>query len=310
VLSLPTHGARRSEEKHNSDLLLMVDWVEACVLFDQLEVSTTDVVDDLIEEEIYDSQDYAREFVANIWDELRRRSALFHSPTNLRVEGERLMCDADWTADPAYGFCLVLSLAKAFPDWAAAYGADYTEQGELFETLTVEALEALMPNWNVYKTGWSSTASNKLASVVEEVVKRLYEVRGAEIEEWLKTSANEAGLDVILYREFKDVSAGIPVFMLQCASGRNWDEKLESPNLGTWRNIVSFASMPIKAFSMPFCITATELRHTAIKIQGPLFDRFRIFGARAPTAAWPSDALQEKLLDWSWPRISALPVVS
>jgi hypothetical protein len=310
MLSLPDEGTRRSVGSHNSDLLLICDWAEACVLFDQKEISTTDVVDMLVEDAIYESQDYAREFVADVWNELRRRASLFESPTNLRVDGERLVCDDDWTADPAYGFCLTLSLAKGFPQWAAAYGADYTEQGALFEMLTVEALESLMPQWKVYKTGWSAAAKNKLAAVVEEVVKRLYEVRGAEIDQWLATSANEAGLDVILYRDFKDLSAGFPLFMLQCASGRDWEEKLESPNLGTWRNIVSFASKPIKAFSMPYCITATELRQTAMKVQGPLFDRYRIFGARMGGASWPSANLEEELLAWTWPRVSALPVAS
>ena len=310
MLSLPTAGVRRSVEAHNSDLFAFCDWVEACVLFDEKELSTTDIVDLMLEEEIYASQDFAREFIADVWGEIRRRASLFSSPTNVRVDGERVVCDADWTADPAYAFCLALSLAKGFPDWAAAYGADYTEQGELFERLTVESLEALMPHWKVFRTGWSVTQKNKLAAVVKDLVQRIFEVSGAEVDNWLATSANEAGLDLVLYREFRDATAGIPLFLFQCASGLNWEDKLEEPNLGAWQNIISFASKPTKALSMPFCIAGIELRHAAMKIQGPLFDRYRILGARSNPGSWPSASLEEKLLDWIWPRVSALPRAS
>src|SRR5258708_1824291 len=81
MLSLPNERLYRSVEKHNSDLALFADRIEAAVIFDQLEVSSTEIVDLLIEGQIYDSQDFAREFVANAYDEIRRRIALYQSST-------------------------------------------------------------------------------------------------------------------------------------------------------------------------------------------------------------------------------------
>ena len=309
MLKLPTSGISRSVVVHNCDLSIVCDWIEACVIFDEKEVSTTDVVDVLLEDDVYDEQDFAREFLSIVWEELRRRAKLVSSPIGLQIQAQRVTCGDDWTADPAYSYCLALSLASAFPDWKDAFGHDYTQQGALFEDLTVEALEKLFPLWKVHKTGWSPKQPAKLAGVVDDVVQKLYEVRGAEIARWLGTAANEEGLDVLLYREFPDTIAGFPLFLLQCASGTLWEDKLNAPNLGVWKNIVSFASVPVKALAIPHALDADVLRQACVKVQGPLFDRYRLLGARTAGAAWPSEALQERLWDWMWPRVTALPRV-
>jgi hypothetical protein len=309
MLALPEVHLRRSIEAHNSRLSVFCDWLEACTIFDQREVSSTEAVDMLIEEQIYDSQDFAREFVSQAFSEISRRASLYFSPHAFRVQGGLLICDGDWTDDPAHAFCLLLSLAEAYPQWANSFGSDYTEQGELFEILTVESIEALFPKWTVVKTGWSKAQAVKLEEVITDLVNRLCEVRGAEIARWIRTDANEAGVDLVAYRDLGDDVAGFPVMMFQCASGRNWTEKVGHPNFNLWRSAVSFAALPLKAFAMPFAIDPHDLRSEVIKVGGPFFERSRLLSARRASTVWPSDELEAKLLDWVWPRIASLPFV-
>lgn len=309
MLALPEVHLRRSIEAHNSTLSVFCDWLEACTLFDQKEVSSTEIVDMLIEEQIYDSQDFAREFVTLGFAEIARRLSLYSSPTALRVEGEMLICDSDWTADAAHSFCLILSLAEAYPHWAGGFGSDYTEQGELFENLAVEALQALLPTWTIVKTGWSKSQAVRLEAVIDDLVERLHEVRGAEVARWVRTHAHESGVDVVAYRDFADKVAGFPVMLFQCASGKNWPEKIGQPNLNVWKSAVSFAALPLKAFAMPYAMDADNLRSEATKVGGPFFERCRLLGARQGAGNFPSSDLEDSLLGWMWPRVASLPFI-
>ena len=54
MLELPTSGVARSVNVHNSNLLFFCDWLEANTLFLEDRLSFSDVIDLLLEDELYD----------------------------------------------------------------------------------------------------------------------------------------------------------------------------------------------------------------------------------------------------------------
>ncbi len=306
MLSIPTACFYRSVGNHNIELDAFCDWIEASVLFAEDNILTrTDVVDALVEGEIYAEQDYAREMVANGWRELRRRQDWMGAGSSIEVAGQRIQRTCEWRDNAAHSFLITLSLAKLYPNWAGHFGKNFTEQGALFEELTKQSLEILFPRWGVYVTGWSRAKAKKLAAVAQEVANRVCEPIG-ELLPWTKPKANEAGLDVICYYGFGDDKGGAPVYLIQCASGVKWDSKLHTPEIRLWRKVIAFSCDPQKAFAIPFALTDAEFKRICNLVNGTILDRYRILLPGATNPNWVDVDLKARLVAWLESRIDYL----
>ena len=78
MLALPTSGFSRPagtspEIVHNIRLDILCDWIEGSVLFDDEVVSKIDLVEILIEGNIYNDSNLALNIVNEAWSELKRR---------------------------------------------------------------------------------------------------------------------------------------------------------------------------------------------------------------------------------------------
>jgi hypothetical protein len=306
MLQLPTTGISRSIASHNVELDVFCDWIEANILFDEGELSSTDVVDALCEDMIYDSQDMASEMVENAWTELKRRQDCIGPRCPFLVKGQRVTRRFAWRVDPAHSFCLLLAYAKWHREWSGEFGQDYTEQGELFELLTKASIEAQFSGWLIHQTGWSRTNAVKLAAVASQVADRLGETLG-DLKRWADPHANESGLDLLCYRPFTDNRVGIPVYLTQCASGANWKEKMTTPDLNLWGKIVGFAAAPHRAFATPFAFVDSDFIRHCVKVNGMLLDRYRLLAAAIHKEDWISTALKRRIITWAKPRIATLP---
>lgn len=309
MLALPTKGISRSVDKHNVDLSVFCDWIEGSILFSEEEFSSTDVVDILLEGLIYEDQGFAAEIIADAWAELQRRHTLISPGIPFSVEHRRIKRLRAWQDVPAHSFCVLLALSTWYSGWARQFGSSYTEQGELFELLTKESLEQQFTDWEIYYTGWSRTNTVKLPEVLQEVRDRLGEAPG-QIEPWVNSNANEAGLDLLCYRPFLDRRVGIPVYLMQCASGSNWEEKLHTPDLKVWTKVIQFAATPRKAFATPFALMDNDFAKTCNIIDGMLLDRYRLLAACNHRDDWVSPSLRDRIIAWSEPRVAALPTGS
>jgi len=312
MLAMPTIGFGRSVTEHNVELEVLCDWIEASVLFGQTRLSEPEVVDVLCENNIYAKQDMASQMVSNAWSELRKRQAFLGDASPYQFDGLAITLRWDaWGEATAHSFLVLLSLCKWYRPWAAKFGRDYTEQGQLFEELTKESVEALYAGWKVQQTGWSRTHSLKLAAIVDIVAACLSESKG-NIEKWTKKTANEAGLDLVCYHEFADGRGGFPTFLFQCASGADWDEKLHTPDLKIWTRIIEFRALglPRKAFSTPFAFLDDDFRMNANKVDGLLLDRYRLLSAGLRQKNWVSAQLASRIKKWAQPRAAKLPTMT
>lgn len=308
MFAIPQVGVAHSVNKHNCDLAALADWVEATIVFgSKTKISGSDVVDLLTEEDIYDEQSFAWEMVDLVWIELRRRAECMGKGCLYAISGKSVTRLRRWKEAPAHAFCLALALAKWYPKWARTFGNNYTAQGAIFEDLSVSALTMLMPEWIVTKTGWSSNAPNKIHTVVPLVSKALCETTG-NITPWVNSGANEAGLDVICYRPLSDNRPGLPALMIQCASGLDYFDKALTPDLKTWGKLVSFVSVPKRALATPFAFEENEFRQICNRVDGPLFDRYRLLHAGRTGKKWLNTKLAKSMVDWVRPRITTLPL--
>jgi hypothetical protein len=305
MLRLPTKGFSRSINVHNSRLDVACDWLEGSVLFAEDRISTTDVIDVLIEEQMYDDQDFASEFVDNIWSELKRREKLLGSGSPFVIASAKIKRKYSWNEAIAHSFCLIVSLLPYYPKLAEQFGNDYTEQGELFELLTKESLEKQFSGWIIFSTGWTRTNAKKIGNIVQEVSDRLGEIKG-DWEQWINSDANEAGLDLLCYRPFFDKRVGIPVYLLQCASGQDWSKKQHTPNIDLWEKLVLFAAKPQKAFAIPYVVLDYDFRKYCNLVRGMFLDRYRILTPTNDNINWISQTLNSKITKWLKPRISKL----
>lgn len=305
-----TSGFRRSITKHNVDITVLADWAEACALFsEESRVTGASFIDMLIEEEVYDDQDFCWEIIDEGFLELQRRSRMNPAyPVLTRDRAiERLV--ASWHDAPAHSFLLLLTLAQRYDNWTRVMPVEYNLQGDLFEQLTRESLVSQFPEWIIHPTGWTKTNPAHLQELVTDIAGRLGEIQG-DVKAWTGPEAKEAGLDLLCYRPFPDGHVGVPLLMLQCASGA-WDEpgKVKTPDIDIWTKIVVFASRPKRAFATHFSFTRHKFRKVAGQVDGILLDRHRLLGAK-PENEWVSNELRQRLIEWLDVRVQRLSELS
>jgi hypothetical protein len=304
MIELPTKGVGISETAHNIDLDLFCDWLEASILFTDDTISKSDIVDILMESELYRSQDFAYEFVNDGWNELRRRRLLLADGCPFSV-GAELKRAISWQDVPAHSFFVLVSCGKWYTDWASQFGRDYTEQGLLFEEITREAVQLIFNDWQTHRTGWSAANADSLDEIVQRVSGLLGE-KGKDLQPWTTDYANDAGLDILLYHSFPDDRAGRTVYLIQCASGNNWTSKRKTPDLAIWNKIIEFTSPPLRALAIPFSLLDDEFRRSANIVEGMLLDRYRLLWPGKRTSGWMSADLRNRVVAWLTPRIQAL----
>lgn len=310
MLALPDTGLSRSIEKHNCDLHLFCDWVEGSLLFKaETRISRTDIVDVLCEEEFYDDQAFASDWLDDVWGELQRRQRILGSTAPFKIEPRAIKRTRQWQKVPAYSFCVLMPLlqssSKWFPNYTVAQRTKHhAQQGLLFERISEESLRSA--GWLTHLTGWSSTTAVSLPGVAAGVARKLGEPEHSGWERNVSPNANEAGLDLVLFRTFADGRCGFPVYLAQCASGKNWDTKLHTPVLSVWSKIVDFAAPPQKAFVLPHSLGMDDLRQVTVKVQGVVFDRYRLHDTSRPRKWW-SPKLASDIETFLKPLIKALP---
>lgn len=306
MLLIPDSGFIRSVNTVRMDIGVVSDWFEGSILFEQDELSKTDLLDSLLENELCGTPTIAQQIVEGVWNELNRRVRWMQNTSGIHIDGRWVIKKKNWEDVPAHTFCILLSLAPNYSWWFNAFGRDYTEQGELFELITKASLQTQFDdNWIIIQTGWTRSNASRLPQVVSDIANHLYE-SPRELPSWINSQSKEIGLDLLCFRRFQDNRPGIPVYMLQCASGNDWTSKLHTPKLGRWRKIIDFYSHPMKGVAIPFCLNDDKFMASTLDIEGLLIERCRLLCAESVDQEWLSDDLKQRLIDWSTPRIEEL----
>ena len=302
MLSHPS-GFLQSVRERNIEDSLFLDWLEATSMFSEEELSQTAVVDHLVQEQIFEEQDSASEFVLSAWSALERRLSWLGSYTPIVFRDRWMVRQLDWQDVPAHSYCLVVSLGSRYEDWHTTFGPNYIEQGRLFESISRAAMEARFRGWRFLQTGWSRDNTSKLAAVIDDLMSAIDERKGNP-DDYLDQDAKDAGVDLVWHLRFADARGGAPIYLAQCASGKNWVDKVNEPNIREWTKIVDFAVPPSKAFSLPFSLSEREVRRQSNRAGGLMVDRYRLLAQDGSESTWIPSPLRGELIDWLTSRIS------
>jgi len=303
VLDFPSKDASRSDPR----LDVLCDWIEASALFSGTPVSSVDAREVLVEDKVCERQDAADDLLADVWRLLRARQGLLGDGSPFRFKDQHIEAAAAWTDVPEYAYCLAVSYAFWDTPTGKSFGSDYTEQGELFENLTQEALAHIFPGWSVHHTGWTRTKAQKIKDVVRGVAGFLGNAAREEaIAAWDLDEANEAGLDMVLMRPFSDTAGFAPLYFMQCASGGHWKPKTSEPHIKTWEKLIDLTYAPQKAFASPLSLLDGKNKHSILKVDGIMLDRYRLLSGYRTGKPWTSPALRKKLVAWLKPRVKKL----
>jgi hypothetical protein len=310
MLALPERGMARSIHTHRCDLIAVVEWLEASVLFGETPVSFPQVIDVLCENQIYESQDFAWGFLADVSAELQFRSRTLGDAYPFILEENRLSPATRWRDNAAYSFCLALSLAPLYPSWLKKFHKKgYNEQGAHFEALTHGALQLMFTGWVAHRTGWHTKQPAQLGALIGQLAGLLDEQIG-QPQRWTKESAKDEGLDIVCFRPFADGRVGSVCILFQCASGKDWSGKLHTPNVEVWTKVIDFASAPLKGIAIPYQLTAEQMRHAVLRAKGMIIDRLRLLSPTKGKDNWPDKTLAASLVKWASPRVKKLPRLS
>ena len=205
-----------------------------------------------------------------------------------------------------WSFFVLLSTLRIYPDWATTHQAPAV-QGDLFEKVVEAICPAMLPGWCSYRTGWSPENTKNIPAIVEELCTRLCVNGATDLDNWISPTDKDGGLDIVCYRQFEDEREALPVFFLQCASGKNWRDKINTPNAASWQKYLNSAVQPSTGIVAPFVIENRDLRIAALSGQVVVFDRLRMLSAARDAKITLTKNLLVELLDWMRPRVTDLP---
>lgn len=308
MLKIPEVKFNRSVNESNVDVNALCDWLEACTLFDDREIAKSDVVDILLENQVCtdENQDLAHLIADEGWDEFSRRKRWGGVPETIEIGSTRITSSISWVDDPIRAFLLMLSIQRIFPDWARERQT-HVVQGNLFEKVVEAICPILFPGWMTYRAGWSPENTKKIPEIVSELCARLYMPGAADLGQWVRAADNDGGLDIVCYRSFGDEREALPLYLLQCASGKNWRDKVETPNSRNWWKYLNAAVEPSTGIVAPFVIDDFELRRGALTGQAIVIDRIRLVSAARAGSVTLTGELLNELTAWLSPRVAALP---
>lgn len=308
MLKIPEVKFGYSATQSNVSVNAMCDWLEACTLFDDQTVSKGDVVDLLIENQICSdkNQDLAHLIADEGWDEMERRKRWGGIPDYVTLTGARITSARDWHDDPIRSFLVLLSILRIYPEWAKGHQA-HGIQGDLFEKVVEIICPHLLPGWTTYRAGWSPDDTKNIPSIVASLCERIHTPGASDMDDWLMTAGNDGGLDLVCYRGFQDKREAGPVFFIQCASGKNWRTKVDTPNPELWQKLLNAAVRPSTGIAAPFVIDPKELKIAALVGQIVVFDRLRLLNAADDGQVMLDNQFKADVIAWMQPRVDALP---
>jgi hypothetical protein len=294
----------------------LADWIECSALFGpRATVSRTDATDELVNSGVLQPRgsqtpdDAAEAIVEEVFVELKRRSLLMPNtgpfaypfqldPTILRRS------QTNWTGSPEYAFLILASMSQLAP-WLVR--PSYNELGHRFERVVRLSAEGLFGRPAIVLE-----TSHRGADHLKERMKAVLGHFDREVTPYLEAApkrVRDGGLDVVvrLWNHDADRRPGTAHFLVQCAAGQNWSEKISTPSLSRWRDWVSWRGPIYKALAVPFLFTDDRALHDASQ-EGDwtlILDRSRLLYGIGQAGGSPS-SLASDLLTWCRPMVAEL----
>lgn len=197
-----------------------------------------------------------------------------------------------------YVFLLLLANFghKAGPEGTNAVG--------LFDDLAAQAAESYFHGESYVFAFPRRVAPNGFADAVDDLCVQMGEGQGNRLRPNTKHQ-KDAKLDIVSWRAFEDGRPGKMIAFGQCATGKNWKDKLAELQPYTFYSqwlAQNPAVSPIRTFFMPFRVLDDDWLNVALQ-GGIVFDRCRLAHhaqgvdstVKEQVAAWNRDVLAKEV---------------
>ncbi|HDL00834.1 MAG TPA: hypothetical protein ENH23_01195 [candidate division Zixibacteria bacterium] len=243
-----------------NSIYVIADWIELYIATTKNNVSKTKMSSLL---ERASGEEPREQLISDIWCELGIRQNLYeNSPFVI----DRLVVEpkANIDSEVTYLACLLIAL----------YGPSNSNKNiaKLFERLSCLAIEQYL-NGEGIVFGWP-VESGEETSIRERIIKVASRLNERYVESPRETY-KDRGVDVVAWKPFGESRNSQVIVLLQCASGKNWQNKTTDLPLNAWEQYIHWSNNPIRAFAVP-CVIPSRNWHEVSKEGGILFDRIRI----------------------------------
>jgi hypothetical protein len=258
----------------------VADWLEL-----RLILKNTEILKGQIFEDIGDGLD--DEDRCDIWNKFKEREALYGAEGPFKVTDDSITPKIRTCDNPAYTMCLLLNY---FGNKRNA-----GDTGKIFERLSAFAVKNYLDG-EVRIYGYPR--ANNLTSIITEMNEKLGSQR--------IPTHGDRGVDLIVWKPFKDKHPSQIVVLMQCASGKNWRAKTRDVGITAWSHYVNWAEEVMKGFSTPTIIERGDAFYEAAYDAGVLLDRPRLYHYTTNLREIDRQ-LYDEIKAWCRPKISSLP---
>lgn len=299
MIELPSNLPGRDTNSIN----VIADWVELCALADGEALSRERVATAYAGLYGYTDSgdaDDLNQLAEDTWVELRRRQALLGDQYPLAVHSSTLETISDLRSCPSFVFLLLAATA-------GHYGRGEGEElAKLFEHVVTASAKGLLGG-RAARFGWPPDKGAR--SSVRDRIECFAQELGLEAQNLggkVGPYDKDMGLDVAARHAVGGSAAGSVVFLIQCATGKNWRNKGKA-SVNRWKELIQWNARPVPAFAVPWWWAKDEeyiwyfrrMDHVIV------LDRARLLQG-GPDCYLEGDRRAE-VEDWARKQLTALP---
>jgi hypothetical protein len=210
----------------STEINRIADWIELHVLVSGSTISKSKIRS-LLEKE---SLSIDEEDVDSAFTELQRRLRLYGEIKPFEVIGNNVKSILTWKELPVLALCLYYS----------TYGVGVTKKGEprdhgtkLFEDITKFCLESYFQSeGHLFGAPSAKSFKEQLNDFAKAINEKRHDDPGPH--------DKDRDVDLIVYKQFDEFRNNSILVFVQCAAGKNWDEK-KAVAIDSYRRFVSFS---------------------------------------------------------------------
>jgi hypothetical protein len=213
------------------------------------------------------------QLVEAVWLELSFRQQVVGATYPVAFEDGLLVITGSWGESVIYAFLAMLSARVTY-----SLSLPTGPPARRFEEVVSIALKTYTGGQSV-RFGWPHDRNefpSDFRTAARQLAHQLGERPGGM--EAIGTNAKDYALDVVAWRGFDDGRRGQHVLLCQCATGKDWNEKMLSGR--AWEKVIDFAVAPTCSVAFPFVPPRDDEEIAAwldVAIKGGVpFDRLRL----------------------------------
>lgn len=188
-----------------------------------------------------------------LWAEFQHRKRILKDGYPFIVQDDLLERNGDMSSAPSFFFLLGVAMSARYPGARQAKPVEGGRTPEaLFEHVVTAAAGGLFGGAAV-RFGWPVARDDpkSIAERVRDLADKL-NVGVAKLDGKVEVADKDISLDVVGRLRVGDSEFGTVTFLVQCATGNNWESKKLEPAANRWEDLIDWESKLVRAVAVPW----------------------------------------------------------